>query len=357
MPKAQAQSRDRVSQSELPSHKFSEALKIARALIDNFAGAPTAPHDIAMSLNVSPTSSNWRYLSGAAVAYGLTTAGYNADRIGLTDLGRRIVAPTEDGDDKIAVVEAILKPSILGNFFQRYDKNKFPRDEIAKNVLAELGVPRDRLQASFEILVANGKDHGIIRETKTGPFVAVQIARNRDAVPFAHNDDEPAKADDNVLPIPVDPARAMNNAMNNRVFISHGKNKKIVDQLKTVIGYGNFQPVVSVENETVSKPIPQKVLDDMRSCSFAVIHIDDEQELLDKEGNKHIHLNQNVLIEIGAALALHKDRFVLLVKDGVQVPSNLQGLYQCRYSGETLDFDATMRLLKAFNDFRGNKAA
>jgi predicted nucleotide-binding protein len=52
-------------------------------------------------------------------------------------------------------------------------------------------------------------------------------------------------------------------------------------------------------------------------------------------------------------MALHKGRFVLLVKDGVQLPSNLQGLYQCRYSGETLDFDATMRLLKAFNDFRG----
>ncbi|HZP61315.1 MAG TPA: TIR domain-containing protein, partial [Opitutaceae bacterium] len=130
------------------------------------------------------------------------------------------------------------------------------------------------------------------------------------------------------------------------------RNRKIVDQLKTVIGYGNFEPVVSVDNETVSKPLSDKVLDDMRTCSFAVIHVDEEEVLLDQAGEKHVSLNQNVLIEIGAALALHKNRFVLLVKEGLQLPSNLHGLYQCRYSGDTLDFDATMRLLKAFNDFR-----
>lgn len=123
-----------------------------------------------------------------------------------------------------------------------------------------------------------------------------------------------------------------------------------------MISYGNFDPVVSVDNETVSKPIPDKVLDDMRSAAFAVIHIEDEKTLLDEAGEKHVYLNQNVLVEIGAAMALHKGRFVLLVKDGVQLPSNLQGLYQCRYTGETLDFDATMRLLKAFNDFRGKAA-
>jgi predicted nucleotide-binding protein len=155
-------------------------------------------------------------------------------------------------------------------------------------------------------------------------------------------------------PLEAKPATAV--ALNNRVFISHGKNRKILEQLKTVISYGNFDPVVSVDNETVSKPIPDKVLDDMRSAAFAVIHIEDEKTLLDEAGEKHVYLNQNVLVEIGAAMALHKGRFVLLVKDGVQLPSNLQGLYQCRYTGETLDFDATMRLLKAFNDFRGKAA-
>jgi len=289
-------------------------------------------------------------LAGCALAYGLTTASFSAERIGLSELGKRTVSPTIEGDDQAAALEALLKPRIQREFFQRYDKNKFPKEDIAKNVLVELGIPRDRVDNCLAILAENGREFGLIRDTKTGPFVAIDVAPKRPTTQLHENDEQETT---NVLPIPLETKPATAAALNNRVFISHGKNRKILEQLKTVISYGNFEPVVSVDNETVSKPIPDKVLDDMRSTAFAVIHIEDEKTLLDEAGEKHVYLNQNVLIEIGAAMALHKGRFVLLVKDGVQLPSNLQGLYQCRYAGETLDFDATMRLLKAFNDFRG----
>jgi hypothetical protein len=348
-----AEKRTQLSQSDFPSATLKEALRLPRALLDNYAGGPAAPHDVAIAVDLSPTSSQWRMLAGCALAYDLTTASYSADRMSLSDLGRRIVATTVEGDDLIASLEALLKPRIQREFFQKYDKNKFPKDDIAKNVLAQLGIPRDRLDSCLAILMENGKEFGLIRETKTGPFVALETtSAKRPIIPFDHESDE---LDDktNVVPIPLEANTSSLAALNNRVFISHGKNRRILDQLKTVISYGNFEPVVSVDNETVSKPIPDKVLDDMRSTAFAVIHIEDERTLLDETGAQHIYLNQNVLVEIGAAMALHRGRFVLLVKDGVQLPSNLQGLYQCRYSGETLDFDATMRLLKAFNEFRG----
>ncbi len=352
---AVAEKRVFLSQSDFPVSTLTEALRIPKALADNFAGGDTPPHDVAMALDLSPTSSQWRMLAGCALAYGLTTASFSAERIALTDLGRRIVMPTAEGDERVAAIEALMRPRIMRDFFQRYEKNKFPRDDIAKNVLMQMDIPRDRTESCLQILVKNGKDFGIIRETKTGPFVALdtmQLARQRSAPPTESGSENIETCDTNVLAIPVDPNVASAAAMNNRVFISHGRNRKIVDQLKTVIGYGNFEPVVSVDNETVSKPLSDKVLDDMRTCSFAVIHVDEEEVLLDQAGEKHVSLNQNVLIEIGAALALHKNRFVLLVKEGLQLPSNLHGLYQCRYSGDTLDFDATMRLLKAFNDFR-----
>ena len=62
----------------------------------------------------------------------------------------------------------------------------------------------------------------------------------------------------------------------------------------------------------------------------------------------------NVLIEIGAAMALYGRRFILLVRDGIKLPSNLQGLYEVRYQGATLDGDATIRLLEAINDIKKN---
>lgn len=139
---------------------------------------------------------------------------------------------------------------------------------------------------------------------------------------------------------------------NQRVFITHGKNHDIVGQLKELLVFGKLEPVVATEHETVSKPVPDKVLDDMRSCFAGVIHIASEDELLDREGNVHHKINENVLIEIGVAMALYGTNFVLLVQKGIHLPSNLQGLYRCEYDGTTLGYDATMKLLKIFNEFK-----
>jgi predicted nucleotide-binding protein len=89
----------------------------------------------------------------------------------------------------------------------------------------------------------------------------------------------------------------------------------------------------------------------MRSCSAAIVHVGVERVLLDEAGNQHPQINPNVLIEIGAAMALYNRRFVLLVERGVTLPSNLQGLYEVRYEGEQLEFDATMKLLEVFSTF------
>jgi predicted nucleotide-binding protein len=124
-----------------------------------------------------------------------------------------------------------------------------------------------------------------------------------------------------------------------------------VAQLKEILTFGKFMPIVAVEHETVSKPVPEKVMEDMRSCFAAVIHVDWEEELLDATGAKSKKINDNVLIEIGAAMALYSKNFVLLVKKGITLPSNLQGLYRCDYEGDKLDYEATMKLLKAFNEF------
>lgn len=110
--------------------------------------------------------------------------------------------------------------------------------------------------------------------------------------------------------------------------------------------------MVSVEKQSVSQPVPDKVMNDMRSCSAAIIHVEDELKLISQDTTEHVVLNPNVLIEIGAAMALYGKRFILLVKDGVKLPSNLQGLYEVRYSGEVLDGVATIKLLEAINELK-----
>ena len=141
--------------------------------MDNFAGKEGSPPDIALAIGISPTSSAWPNLTGSSIAYGLTDGGVNANSIKLTSLGRKLVAPENEGDDLAARREAILKPRISKEFFEKYRRAKFPNDAIAGNVLKALGLPADRVQSALEIVKANGRYAGIIRDTPTGPFVSL----------------------------------------------------------------------------------------------------------------------------------------------------------------------------------------
>jgi hypothetical protein len=88
-----------------------------------------------------------------------------------------------------------------------------------------------------------------------------------------------------------------------RVFITHGKNRDLVEPIKKLLEYGEMVPVVSVERQSVSKPAPEKMMADMRLCSAAMIHVDADKTITDTGGDNHVLLNPNLLIEIGAAMA------------------------------------------------------
>lgn len=218
----------KVSQSEFPNTQLSAATRIAYALWENFAGESAAPHDIALAIDMSPTSGTWRNLCGASIAYGLTEGGCNAAEITLSPIGRRIVAPTTEGDDSAAKLEAVLKPRISNEFFTRYHTAKFPKDEIAKNVLVGMGLPKERADKALEILKENGKYAGMIRDTKTGPLVVVGPPTAKSAPTFIDGPDAESEMEAVVTP-PVSlamPSAALTKG--NRVFITHGKNKKIL---------------------------------------------------------------------------------------------------------------------------------
>jgi hypothetical protein len=141
-------------------------------------------------------------------------------------------------------------------------------------------------------------------------------------------------------------------AANTRVFIAHGGNQNVVEQVKEIVRYGRLEPVVAEEHETPARPVPDKVLEEMRSCFAGIVHIEGETELSDGAGHVYHVINENVLIEIGAGMALYRANLILLVRKGVELASNLQGLYRCEYEGDRLDHDATMKLLRALSEFR-----
>lgn len=356
-------SRSYISQADIPAMSLDRALKVAATIAESYGYKPATPLQVAKAIEVSPSTGGFKMLTGASIAYGLTTGGYNAATISITPLGLRIVRPTNEGDDVAAKREAVLKPRVIREFLQKYDGASIPKDNIAQNVLLDMGVPQGRTADVLKLILDSAQSVGFLQEIKDRKYVDFGTT----TVP-ADVSEEPVNQKDRLAeaglpqhsgpqmrpmaPQSPQPQTPSVEGRARRVFITHGKNKALIEPIRKLLTFGELEAVVSVQTQTVSQSVPGKVMEEMRSCGAAIIHVEDERHLADKEGNQHVVLNDNVLIEIGAAIALYGQRFILVVKDGVKLPSNLSGLLELRYKGDTLDMEETVKLLEAINDMK-----
>lgn len=365
--KGTEKSRSYMSQEDIPAYELDEALLVAKALIQEYGGHPSTPLDVAAAMDLTPTSGKFRMLCGASIAYGLTTGGYNAAQISVTDLARQIIEPQAEDADLAGKRESIMRPRILREFLSKYSGSPLPREDIGLNVLKSLNVPGDRTKQVWDMILKSAKSVGFLQTIKDRQYVNLGGVRPPISTdkPTAENaDDNPHENEIKELVKTVQEPEAAavahesrrpaahNETRMRRVFITHGKNTSFIEPIKELLGFGELIPVVSIHKESVAQPVPDKVMNDMRGCGAAIIHVDGEMKLLDAEAKEHTVINSNVLIEIGAAMALYGRRFILLVRDGVKLPSNLQGLYEVRYQGEVLDGAVTIRLLKAINEMK-----
>ncbi len=219
-------------------------------------------------------------------------------------------------------------------------------------------VPVERVDEVLAILKDNGAYIGILHNAKTGLFVAVNNPEPSASISLEAPEPMSHKSDGNRIETSVPeikPAAATVAAVEGttptfRVFISHGRNMDVVNQVKDVLGLYDIDFEIAVEEETTAIPVSDKVLNGMRKCQAGVMVVTaDEQS---KVGNDFT-INNNVLIEIGAAFVLYNKRVVLLWDKRLKVPSNLSGLYRCEFEGTELSFVVGTKLAKAVKGFKG----
>ncbi|MYF76341.1 MAG: hypothetical protein F4174_03115 [Acidobacteria bacterium] len=342
---------ERISQSDLPRTSLEKALRLPQALMDQFAGEATAPVDLALAVGVKPSSSGWRALTGAAIGYGLTEGGYNASAIGLTSLGRRVVAPQEEGEDIEALREACLKPRVVGGFLGKYEGSKFPRADIAQNVLrSQFDVPAARTAEALGMIVKNAETIGAFRVIGGDRYVglaplAPQLRTSGTVT------EKPAQESQRITP---EVAQSLTTAARaagpqrervvNTVFVSHGGSTKIVEQVKQLLELADLEAEIAVEREIAAIPVPDNIFDAMSRSDAAIICVTADEG---RESAKGYEVDANVLIEIGAAYVRHDKRLVLLWDRRVTVPPILQDLYRCEFKGDALSWTAGIRLQKA----------
>lgn len=333
-----------VSQTDVPRHSLDEALRVARALADEYGKTPTRPLDVAKAMNLTPTAGPFKTMTGASIAYGLTEGGSGADKITLTELGRRVVAPTEEGDDVRAKREAFLQPRVVREFLTKYDGSKLPSEAIAQNVLEAMGVAREHTHRTLKVILQGADELGLLTEINGREYVNLggvsvpAAGGNGETDQGDDGEDDEGDGDQGQSAEPPPSLDAPRKKMRpNVLFVGHGKNKKPLTQLTAVLDRLKIPYLVAAAEANRGRPIPVKVRETMEQCGAAILIFSADEELFDKEQKPLWKNSENVAHELGAAAVMYDDRIIIFKEESVALASNYESIGYIEFEKDKLD--------------------
>jgi predicted nucleotide-binding protein len=261
-----------------------------------------------------------------------------------------VVTPTEVDDDKRALREAALRPTVAQKFYAKYDGSPLPPKNIAGNVLATFSVPIERASAVFDLLIENAHFVGFIKKIKDKEYIDTgatitspgQVVAQDESLkePDAHPGMERVGTEAADLAVrrseQMGPQPDAPQGHKNAIFLGHGSNRQPMDQLVKILNEYGIPHKQAVEEANRARPIPQKVAEVMRECGAAILVFTADMEYFDKDGNSIWRPSENVSHELGAASVLYGDRIVVFKERGIELPSNFSSVGYIEFEKDKL---------------------
>jgi predicted nucleotide-binding protein len=333
--------------SEFPKHSLKTALRVPLALEEKNSGNPMPPTDVAIAIEKSPGSSDFRMLLSSSIKYGLSTGSYNQSKVALTALAREIVTPTSDETKDKARFQAAFMPPLFRSIFGAYKGKKVPDMQFFQNALVrDFGVSRDQAARCAAIFYENAEYLGLVRQATTGKWLASEptgiSSQENLAEPGDAEEGETGQHDLTEQQPPSPPAQAQLKTPSmppakNAIFLGHGKNRVPLQQLEKFLSEYKIPHRVVTDEANQGRPISQKVADSMHECGAAIIVFTADEEFKDIKGQTIFRPSENAIFELGAASALYGSRVVIFKEAGVTFPTNFRDIGYIEFDKDRLD--------------------
>jgi hypothetical protein len=118
-----------------PRETLERALMVPRALKENNGGNPWPPADVATSIGLSHTNSDFFYLAASSRDFGLTEGGRDSKLITLTEAGRDVVYAPGKIEERAALIKALLRVEIFRKVLDYYKGANLPEMQYLGNTL------------------------------------------------------------------------------------------------------------------------------------------------------------------------------------------------------------------------------
>jgi hypothetical protein len=151
--------------SPFPRLALIKVLALAKQIYELGEGDPVPRLVVFDRLGKSPDSGPSRMLVSTSNAYGLTTGGYQAERLGITDRGRAIVQSDDVAVSTAYAVKALLDNELFAQFYEKYQNKSIPQEAIAVDYLKQFGnLPEADAKVAYDVFLTNLNDYGFIKE-------------------------------------------------------------------------------------------------------------------------------------------------------------------------------------------------
>ena len=140
-----------------PKNTLEEALKIAKAIDDKFAGNPTKAVDLVKAVGFNKEN-DWRFtdLLKSSALYGITSGTGSTATIRLEKCGEDILSPGSSEQRQTALLAAFRNVEDFKSVEKFYKGKKIPEDEFFENTLIrQFNIPRDRVQVFSRVFLDN----------------------------------------------------------------------------------------------------------------------------------------------------------------------------------------------------------
>lgn len=139
-----------------PAVTLEDALRIPLAIKTNNGGNPWSPDQIGQSVGFKSNRTEFFYLAGGSVAYGLTIGGWKAEKIELSPLGRDVVYPPNPQVEHAKKIEAFLSIEVFKKVLEHYKGSDLPEMKYLANTLErDFAIPPEQHEDFSKIFKAN----------------------------------------------------------------------------------------------------------------------------------------------------------------------------------------------------------
>lgn len=148
-----------------PNASFEEALELGTAIQVHASGGPVRRLTLLEKMGKSPTSGTTRDLITNSSKYGVTSGSFNAETLGLTELGAIASDPTAQPGQKLAAryelaIRTVVPFRVL---YDEYVGKRLPSHEVMQDVLKDQAPTVDETRECVDLFVVNAQFLGLLR--------------------------------------------------------------------------------------------------------------------------------------------------------------------------------------------------